>query len=368
MSNKNPTTKQRDELVRPAFASNAQAFGFLALVVFALVLPALISASGLISRRNAYEIMPENQGAYSFVKSEVFDNKEDIDILFVGSSVIWNAVDTPQVQAKLSEKLGRPARVATFGHYFNSIDISYMQIRDLLARKRVRMVVLSIPRMSFTEGPSTTAYKFIQYGDDREIFDGLPLKDKIALYACSVLRSPHDLLTLTRANKAKKSPYADNLGADKQEMGMGRNPDRFEEFNPPAPSVPVSKLLYSPDNQEPFQFTNDGISSYQNYYLKKLVEKLKQSGVSLMILNVPQYSERQNSKIIERKDWSKHFGMSIPLVGIAPTVLYAGLSEDEVEKLHYDDEHLNKNGSEYFTRTALPAILEVYEKNAAKNY
>lgn len=369
MSEKKAINQPRDnELVRSAFGSNAEAFGFLALLIFALVLPVLITESGLIERRNSYEIMPENQGGYSFVKSEIFENDETIDLLFIGSSLIWNAVDTPQVQKELSAKLGRPARVVTFGHYFNSIDISYVQIRDLLSRKRVRMVVLSIPRMPYTEGPSTTAYKFIRYAHDIELFNSLPIEDKISLYACSVLGSPHDLLTIIRPNKSKPSPFTENLGADKAEMGMGRSPRKFAEFSPTFSLAPNSALIYSGDNQERFYFSDDEITSYQNFYLEELVEMLDQNDIPLMILNVPQYSEKNNQVIVERKNWAKKFATDIPIIGIPPAVLYSGLSDAEIEKLHYDDEHMNKNGGEFFTRATLPAILEVYEKNAAKNY
>lgn len=354
-------------ILRPAFESNTQAFGFLAVVVLVLILPVLLTESGMISRRDSYEIMPENQGAYTFVENEIFDNEEDIDILFIGSSVIWNAIDTPHVQKELSSRLGRPARVVTFGHYFNSIDIPYMQIRDLLQRKRVWLVVMSIPRMPFTEGPSTTAYRFIRYSDDGELFDGLPFKGKMSFYACSILRSPRDLLTLIRANRSKRSQFTDDLGADKAELGMGRNPESFERFEPSPPSIPASMLLFSERTRDQFYFTGEDLPAYQNYYLENLVGMLKRNDIPLMILNVPQYSERGSPKIIERRDWSKVFGDNIPQVGVSSAVLYAGLSDDEVERLHYDDEHINKNGSEYFTRTVLPAILEVYEQNETKS-
>lgn len=360
------TTKHDEELLRPAFATNAQTVCFLALVVSLLILPWIISKSGLISRRNSYEIMPENQGAFSFVKNEIFDNKEDIDILFVGSSVLFAGIDTPQVEKELSKKLGRATRVRTFGHYFNSIDITYAQIRDLLERKRVRLIVLSIPRMPYTEGPSPITFRFIRYSDDKELFDGLPLKSKISLYACGVLRSPRDLLTMIRPNLSKPSPFAKNLGADKEDWGRGRDPRKFKRFTPTSPSIPSANLIYSPENQDKFEFTNDEITYHQNYYLEKLIELLRDNQVPVMMINIPQYTERRSPKVVERKDWSKSFGSDIPLVGVQPTVLFAGLGEEEIEKLFYDEIHFNTNGNEFYTRTVLPAILEVYEKYATK--
>ena len=369
MSDKISPDNQLDrKILRPAFESNAEAWCFLALVVLALALPVLITESGLISRQNSYEIMPENQGAFSFVKNETFENTEDIDILFVGSSVTFGSIDAPQIQQALSGVLGRPARVMTFGHYFNTVDIAYMQIRDLLERKRVRQIVFSIPRVPYTEGPSPTAYKFIRYSDDGELFDKLSLKSKISLYACTVLRSPHDLLTIIRPNLSKPSPFAENLGADKANLGMGRDIDKFVRFTPTSPSISGRELIYAPETQERFHFTDEEITNHQNLYLEKLIELLERKNVPLMIINIPQYTEIHNTKIVELKDWSKHFGKPIPIVGVPPTVLFAGLSDKEIESLYYDEIHFNANGNEFFTRTILPAILEIYEKNETKNY
>ncbi len=355
-------------LLRPAFSSPVQIISFILLVVFALLLPVFIAATGKITRRNSYEIMPEEHGAYSFVKTEIFDNEQDIDILFVGSSIQWNAIDTPQVQRGLSDAVGREARVVSFGFNFNGIDIPYVQLCDVIERKRVRMVVFSVPRLPFNDGPNATGYKFLRYGEYADTTGDLPFEYKTALFAGSVLRSPHDLLTLLRENKSKPSKYAADLGANREVMGMGRNPEKFVGFTPPAPIVPISDLLLSNATRNRFEFTNEMLPPYQNHYLNELVDLLSRNRIPLVIINVPQYNERLSPRVIERFDWATIFNSDVPLIGIAPTTLFNGLTPTEVELLHCDQYHLNKNGSEFFTQTVLPAILEVYEKYAAKSF
>jgi hypothetical protein len=151
-------------------------------------------------------------------------------------------------------------------------------------------------------------------------------------------------------------------------MGMYRDPQTFVRFTPPSPVLPSADLIYSSSNQAPFRFINREITLHQNHYLDKLVELLKQKEVPLAMMNIPQYSERDSDKIIERLDWSKKFGAETPLIGISPKALFTGLSNEEVEKLHCDREHFNMNGNEFFTRTMLPAILEVYKKHATKSF
>ena len=356
------------EFLRPAFKSNVTAVWFLVLIVFALLLPKIISSTGQLSRRNAYEILPERLGAYSFMSDEVFEKTEDLDILFVGTSIVWNAIDTPQVRQGLSEVLGRPARAVTFGYSFASMDTSYALLRDVLQRRRVGLVVLSIPRLTYTEGPSPTACKFLRYGSDSDVFKGLPLESKISLYACDVLRSPRDLLTLTRPNSRSRSLYTDTLGAFKRKVGMGEDPRTFERFAPEPPSLAGADMIYSDSTRELFDFTEQPIPEYQTYHLDRIIELLRKNGVPFAILNIPQYSERKNNKIVELRDWRTRFGADTPLIGIPPRALFSGLSEAEVEKLHGDHEHLNLNGCEFYTRAILPAILDVHSKHATKTF
>ena len=355
------------EGIRPAFSSNRSAGAFLILLIITLALPKLISTSGAIARRDSYAIMPENQGNYSMVAEEIFENDEPIDLLFIGSSLIWNAIDTPAVQAELSRNTGGPARVITFGHYFNSFDITYTELRDLLERKRVRMVAISIPRTPFTPGPSTTAYRFIRFDDHPEVVAGLPIGGRASLYACSILRSPRDLLTISRANGSGELRFADTLGADRAEFGMGRKIETYEPFLPAPPNFSPETLIYSAETADKFRFIEKPLPKYQDHYLDKLVALLRAKGVPLIIVNVPQYSEIHDQKVIERENWSLRFGTDTPVIGIPPAELYAGLTDPEITKLHYDPEHMNANGNAYYTRAILPAIIKLFNSNAAKN-
>lgn len=353
--------------LRRAFGSSRQAFSFLMLMSVTLLLPEIISQSGLIDRRHSYEIMTENHGAYSFVAREIFDNREDIDVLFLGSSILFSGVDTPKVQQALTAEHGRPVRAVTFGHYFNSIDVLYMQLRDVLSRKRVRMVVLSIPRVPYTDGPSTTGCRFIRYSDVDEIVEQLPLKYQASLYGCGLLRAPRDLLTMIRKNRISPSSFSEGLGMDEAEIGLGRDPRTFSKFSPVSPSIPADDMFYSRNTEHQFKFTGEEIPYYQDLYLKRLIDICRRNGVPVVILNIPQFTEWHSETVVERKNWQVEFGGDLPIIGIRPSVLFAGLSDDELDKLRFDDAHLNANGREYFTRAVLPAILEVYRKNVTKD-
>jgi hypothetical protein len=357
-----------ESFLRPAFSTNRQISAFVTLMILILLLPALITLSGKVSRRDSYDLMSEEHGAYSFIASEIFDNKDDIDILFIGSSIQWNAVDTSQVEQALSDSLGRPARVVSFGFNFNGIDVPYFMLRDTLAHKRVRLVIFSIPRLPFNDGPNATAFKFLRYNEYKDASADLPFKYKAASYAAGILRSPSDLITALRKNRIPDSKLAPALGANKEKMGMGRDPSKFVEFSPQPPVVSPNELIFSGDTAGNFQFTDDDLPTYQENYLRELISLLKKENVPLSIINVPQYNERSNTKVFERFNWTTKFGENIPLIGIAPAQLFQDLTPDEVERLHCDPYHFNANGNAYFTHAVLPAIIQVYDRHANKTF
>jgi hypothetical protein len=363
----NPRHLSRPEQgMRPAFKSTAHLTAFLALVLLCLSLPVLLNKSGRLTPRDSYEIMPENHGPYTFVESEIFDTKGDIDILFLGNSLIWAGIDTPLVEQELAKKLNRKVRVVSFGSSWAGLDIPYTQLRDLLERKKVGLVILSIPRINFEDGPPPPAFRFLRNDAYPDITSELGLKYRISTYAGNVLRSPHDLLTLVRRNRSQPSDYTKSFGALMSEQGWIPTGDQFTVFVPDSPVIPSTELVYSSDTRDNFQFTGVNLPPYHQFYLIKIVELLKRYRSPLAMINIPQYSEHSSQKVLEENFWPAILGCDVPLIGVPPAALYGGLNEDQIRKLHYN-EHMNKNGSEFFTRTVMPAILETYVKYAQDN-
>lgn len=349
---------------RPAFLHRSSAIWFLLLLVVLLLSPVISNKAGLSNRSAAYRSMPMNLGDYTFIRQQIFEEKEDIDVLFLGASVIWSAIDTPRVQKELSRELGRPANVVTLGFLFNGIDVPYVILKDLLANRKVRTVVFSVPRDDWTIGPSIPGCKLQRYPDFPDVVEELPLDSKLSLYACSVLATPHDLLAAIRSPCEKRSEFKDSLGAKKEVLGMDRDPETFVRFRPSPPEFTADSLIYSDKTKENFSFKDQRLPEYQELYLDALVELLKQHDVNLVFLNVPQFFERESEKVIEYQNWQARFGPGVTLIGVPPRKLFAGLDEHSTELLHCDIDHFNGNGNEFFTEAIMPAILEAvrYEK------
>lgn len=343
---------------RAAFLRRSSALWFLLLLVALLLSPILSNKTGLSNRSAAYKSMPMNLGDYTYIRNQIFEEKEDIDVLFLGASVIWSAIDTPRVKTTLSSELGRPAEIVTLGFLFNGIDVPYVILKDLLARRKVRTVVFSILRDDWTRGPSIPGCKLQRYSDFPEVVEDLQYHSKLSLYACSVLATPHDLLAAIRSPYERRSEFVDSLGAKKEVLGMDRDPDTFVRFRPRPPEFSAEFLTFSDETKQNFRFKEQRLPEYQEHYLDALVELLKEHDVKLVFLNVPQLFERGSDKVIEYQDWQARFGPEVTLIGVPPRRLFGGLDEHSIELLHCDIDHFNWNGNEFFTEAMMPAILE----------
>ena len=125
----------------PAFSSTRQAAAFALLLLLLLLSPVLAGRKFLPPREQAYASLSWGSGPYPWIRHEIFEETNDIDIAFMGSSHILHAVDTPYVQAQLSEKLGRPAVVRTIAWGGAGYDALFFVARDLMAHRKLKLLV-----------------------------------------------------------------------------------------------------------------------------------------------------------------------------------------------------------------------------------
>src|SRR5580658_7362886 len=99
--------------MRPAFSSTKQAAARALLLLFLLAAPWLAHKTFLPHREQTYSSQSIRFEKCPWAQKFIFEETNDIDIAFVGSSHLCAGIDTPYVQQKLSEQLGRPAVVRT---------------------------------------------------------------------------------------------------------------------------------------------------------------------------------------------------------------------------------------------------------------
>ncbi len=75
--------------MQPAFSSTKQAAAFATLILLILLSPALVGKSLLRSRDQIYSSLPWGVGPYPYLHNQIFEEKGDIDVAFMGTSTMW---------------------------------------------------------------------------------------------------------------------------------------------------------------------------------------------------------------------------------------------------------------------------------------
>ncbi|HEX7571107.1 MAG TPA: hypothetical protein VF492_11435 [Verrucomicrobiae bacterium] len=366
--------------MRPAFSSTTQAAAFALLLLVLLILPAVMGKNLLPPREQAYAVQGWGHGPYPWIRNQIFEETNDIDIAFVGSSHIFNAVNTPQVQAELSRKLGRPAVVRTIAWGGAGYEGLYLITRDLLAHRRVKLLVFydENPEPGARPGnPAATTW--FRFGDNADALRGLPLPDQELYYFAAIVGMPRNLLCLVRPNLpaplvtdqpnywtliAHAPNPATRLGCLISQLGFAPNllavAAPFEFFAPATTARPADVINYSPATKTNFEFSSAPIPAWQIHFARRFAALLRARDVRPVMLYLPVLAEARAPVILERAFWPDVL-TGAGLLGIPPAKLFGGLTDAELRKIYADPVHFNQNGQEYFTRLITPKLIELYE-------
>lgn len=368
--------------MRPAFSSTRQAAAFALLLLILLLSPALAQKI-LPPRQEIYSSIWWESGNYPYFYQQFFQEKGDIDIAFMGESHLYSAFDTPGVQRDLSRQLGRPAVARTFGWGWAGFDSMYFVAQDLLAHRKVRMLVID-DQYNKADEPHSLAQHIFRYGDDPGALDGLPVSLKAAYYFASVVGMPRNLLSLMRTNlpvdmDPQKRTYWEiqwnalsietQLGAMTSRLGF--NPDQqahvdaqrdpFVSYTPDTGVSSSDVCVYSPDSKMDFAFSNQGLPPMQMHFAQKFAALAHDHGCKLVVIHIPTFDERRSTVIDEPAYWPDALHENVTMIGIPPGTLFRGLTDDQIRKLYSDPSHLNENGQDYFTGVMTPKLLKIYE-------
>ena len=367
--------------MRPAFTTTRSALAFALLLTGLMTLPAFVAHTGWLKRNEVYPAIPWKCGPFIWAQQKIFSETNDVDIAFVGSSLIWGDINPTYVQKELSLRLGHEAEVFTLGWPWPGFDAVYIVARDLLEHRRVRMLVIYDEAHGNTTSPDVPhiqSARWFRIGENDEALSGLTWSAKLSLYGSALLGMPRSLLSLLRPNLTESAashrtnvwdtPYhaesfAAQLGGMRAHLAFNNSPN-FKPFHPTPIATPADAVIYSDATRDLFRFTGPVTPPFRSHFLHKLAALCETHGTQLVIFHPPGFGERTREKILEREVWPDVLGTNVWLVGIPGAKLFAGISAEDMKKLYYNKGHLNANGQDFFTPLITPALLEIY---AAKN-
>jgi hypothetical protein len=357
----------------PAFSSTRQVAAFALLLAVLLVLPMFGAAIGWRDRRDVYAATPWECGPFTWIQRQVFTETKDVDIAILGSSKLWAAIDTPYLEKKLSEHLGRDAEVFTLGWPWSGFDGLYVIARDLLEHRRVH--TLCVYDEGQGRGLHFNSWRWFRIGENSEPVTEVSWLTQARFYGGAVLSMPRNLLSLARPNLVEDTEldrpthwtktwralhFAKQRGAFTVPLAYNHKPD-YVPFHPEGNATPADALIYSAETRSRFDFIGPELSTYQLHFARKLAGLCKNHGTQLVFLHVPSLPERERTVVSERVLWPEVLGAPAEVTGIPPTSMFAGIPREDVSKLFLDDGHLNQSGEEMFTRLITPAFFKLYD-------
>jgi hypothetical protein len=328
----------------------------------------MVRARGVfaVSRAELYKEVPTGAGPFGYIEHEVFEEVGDIDVLFVGSSLLWAGIESDTVERALSSALGRPAKVVVLGSNWQGADLPYVLLRDVLARRRVGMVALSGPLATFIpDTPHLQAHRWARYGEYPEVTEAMPFRSSMSLYAAGVLGAPRHLVSWLRPNRVSPAELDPEwLRSEHAQQGYHGVPFVVEDRT--AVDVPTESMISKPSSPGVFRILGSTPGPYERAFLKATGELLRRNGVAAIAIHVPTARERGEDVVRERFRWDEELGTPCPVIGVPSATLFGGKTPEQVLHYYYD-EHLNRNGAARFTATIAPAIARAYEAKVAKH-
>ena len=358
--------------MRPAFDSPGQAIAFSVLLALVLLSPILAVRKILPPRAAAYTFEDWRTGTYPWIYHQIFEQTNDFDMVFMGSSHLGWAIETPAVQRTLSAKLGREAMVNTLCWGGGGYDALYYIAQDLLDHHRVKMLVF------YDQNCGPNHYDpmpfWFRFGDNADDLSGLTPLDWAHYYAGSIMGMPRNILSLCRpslpgdinAPNVYKSLYnspnpATQLGAVSQRVtDDSKRP--YISFTPQNGVKSTETLIYSDATKTNFLFSPAPLPKVQAHFARKFLELARGHGCKLVLVHIPVLAESRQHGIPENHFWRETGQADVPIVGIPAERFFAGLTQKQCEQLYGDPSHLSENGQKYYTSLISPALLKLYEE------
>jgi hypothetical protein len=352
--------------MRSAFPSDRSTSIYAVVLLGALLGPIILYAIGPSPRREVYKINEES-GAMAAMGREVYERHQPLDFLFFGSSIINAAIVPDIVENGLQTATGRKPSVLRCGPTWQGMDLQYVILRDLLARRKVKYLFLNIPRgVEWSNKPHIVLHRMLRFGDIPGFTEGLGPLHTAQVYAMEMLGFPRQMLSLLRPNL---------VGAHEAHLLDSPQPDRLYGYYgaPPVeddrqpPLVPGDKMLHAgTSNGGWFRFEDDRLGDYQMKMVTRIGALARQYHIRVVMLNVPIDADHGSPIVRERVDWSQYLGMKVDVLGIPSAVLFQNVTDQEFYRF-YVDQHLNLNGRRYYTKAILPGLKILLDRIDASN-
>ncbi len=368
------TQPRRAPIINAAFSKSSHALIAASLLTLTSVSPSVVEQLAPAPASKVYFGIPPIYGNYATIGTEIAKPGK-IDVLILGSSDAWTAIDPVRVKAYLDERTGKQLRVLNLSTNWAGDEKSAQVTRDILDSHEVELVLF--PE---TDASPMAPHELAKYWWRGNVeTSGLPLRNRAQLAMMNVIGFPRRLWS--RAQSRESAPMQEQyevylgqqikkLGFNASRLGWRSNsePDEskrrpFEELTAPEPASTGASIFLDAGNPDAFQVRSDPYTPMQTTFIVAARDMVRAQGGVFATFSIP--SHFQTTPL--EKPWIReHVGVERdwPTIGISQTDLFPGLSFDEILNYYSNESHFNENGARAYTDALLPAIGDLYEQAA----
>ncbi len=331
------------------------------LIVLLFLLSPLVEGF-FIRGLDRYNIHQEQIQKLNYIGETIYNNGPPIDFLFLGPSSMWASVNAGIIQKELRQiNKNETITVENFGHNHIGTDLDFIILKDVIQKRGVKTLFLGIPPIRQKHVHRSMRYLW------NPLSDNLDIKTYASLYSEKLLDSIPNLLRYTFLPPRPRPQIVSAIRSRKGSLILTR------EYIDEKERIPFKHLEHEPLklklNDVLMKADSNSLRPimdflpYQEQFLKKIIDLSAEKNIRLFILFPP-------TAITDLEEGSTKFKLLTFQGNKLPPVNYIGLHMKtmfpqgdlkEVKKFYFDTTHTNRNGSEYFTRSLIQPLQEIYE-------
>jgi len=363
----------RAMIVAPAFTTRGHAISFIALLVGLILGPSLLERLWPADPSKIYKAIPLSYVNYHHI-GETISAGGKIDVVVIGASDAWTALDVSFMQEELSKHLKRPARVVNLSTNWAGEDRHLQVLSDLLQRASVHLV-LGTENDALQTTPHELA-KFWWRG--AASLSDLSRSVRAQFHFMSIVGLPRQLWArLISVDALEPMPgYKSSLQKMRETLGFlgevhgwkshtepnEKNRRKLTERIAPAPDLPVEKYFYPGTENAEFKWQYYDYNKLFTSFTQKTNRLVKAHGGLYAAIAIPtHFRDAPLDRVVIRPLYAKQ-ARDWPVIGISMTQLFKGMSFDEMKDFYSNESHLNVVGAKVFTRAMMPAVLKLYDQ------
>lgn len=255
---------------------------------------------------------------------EIYEEKDDIDILLLESSQIQFSLDYTLIQKLFLKSIERPLKIVRLKTYQQSSEILALLAQEILERRKVKLIVLELQNANQSALHTSTCLHsdlsiWIQHLSE------LDNTFKFNLFACSILSGMRNLYTHLDANifpQTQVGNYFQTVSKDdrRKKYTQPATPDNLASLYDYVQSYPIEDFLFSSSNLKKIKVLEEE-PDIEGYFVRKIIGSAKQKG-SLIVGVRPPIRSFFNGKVTLNKLTQQVLALNhIPIIGLTPKIL-----------------------------------------------